>query len=410
MNVATHQREKVGKMAKENKSNPITEYIQKTAKKKGISPAEWMQAAIQNASSYLRATHVGKFTDPSIFYQCSFYDTSNPVGDGYLSTADTEKIEDTVMPSAQYITLISFLNKRFIPDKDGEKVTVLELFRQDALYLKEGLSSLQIDYEETKADIFSVISSEAPAPELTSRFLRQVYFPLGDGTYHLLSILASSSLMCRVKEEAEKDRRESRDSGGTYRVIPDRVKLSYGDNQPQIISAQNAAEQYFYALLSVPPTLDEHYVEIPKGESFFDSLRVKGIYKDISRMQRLFLFGQRKGNGMRRMDFRKYRDTRFASIFDKILLQASALKSKEPGWSEETSLNQENRIWLDRKYADEKGSGKKWLKEIAKEFTRWFFCRYERSAEFHHYPSSIALGNGEWQEIVQMAETAFAEV
>lgn len=227
-------------MAKEKKLDSIAEYIRKMAKKKGIPPAVWMRNAIQNASSYLRVTHVGKFTNPSIYYQCSVYDTSDPIGDGYLSTADTEKIEDIVMPTAGNFTLISFLNKKFEPDKDGEKVTVLELLRQDAQYIKKEFSSLNIDYKETKEDIFSAISTEASAPKLTSRFLKQVYFPLGDGTYHLLSILHSSSLMCIAKEKVEQDRRESRerrfskenlmDSEKTYRSIPNRMRLSFGDN------------------------------------------------------------------------------------------------------------------------------------------------------------------------------------
>lgn len=63
-------------MAKEKKLDSIAEYIRKMAKKKGIPPAVWMRNAIQNASSYLRVTHVGKFTNPSIYYQCSVYDTS----------------------------------------------------------------------------------------------------------------------------------------------------------------------------------------------------------------------------------------------------------------------------------------------------------------------------------------------
>lgn len=404
-------------MAKEKKRESIAEYISKSAKSKGKTPAEWMKGAIENASSYLAATHAAKFTNPAIPYTISLYDTSEPIGDGYLSTADTEKIEDTVMSSGTNITLASFLNRKFQPEDDEEPVSVSDLLKEDHPCIKDAFTSLGIDYEKTKANILAAITQKAPAPTATSSHLKQVYFPVGDGEYHLLSILPSISLLCQVKEKLRQDEKKknkcrSKDSpefGKPSRRLLHPVRLSFGDGKPQNISAKAMSEHDFYALPSIPPTLDRNHVDIPKGESFFYSLSFKNFYNDFDALQRLILQKMRNDRSIPNLDFAECRDSYLSIIIDRILLRAIALSEKDAGWSDRTELNKNNRIWLDKKYADERGMDDEWLTGITHEFARWFATGYKKTAKFHHR-KSVALGDAELRYVALISENPFAGV
>lgn len=393
----------------------IAKYIKEKAKEKKKSPVEWMQNILSHSSDYLIATHTAKFTHPSISYRTSFYDTSQPIGAGYLSTADTSRSKDFLASSGSYIPLGVFLAKKFSMDDGQSSVSIFDLFRMDSVRLKEELSSVGIAYEEVKSRILSI--PKAPIPTASSTFLKQVYFPVGNQTYHLLSILPPSSLLVSMKEKLLQDetkriqslKKDSDNFGQSYRDIQNLIGICFGGNKPHNISTLNQLEHSFYALPAIPPSLSDDYICIPKGTSFFYSLPRKEFYADFNALQKLFLQRQKAGNGMPNRSFLSYRDSRLYSIIDRILFYAGSLQSKPAGWSNISHLNDANRLWLDKRFVDSRREDDSWQKEIAHEFARWFGFTYEAVAK-HHHRKNIYLGDPELHFFSSVLEKTLKEV
>ena len=100
--------------------------------------------------------------------------------------------------------------------------------------------------------------------------MKQVYFPVGEAQYHLLSILTPSGLITRLKQsvdamrfsEETKQAKESRKKNEHHEVgysdIFDLTVTGYGGTQPQnvsVLNSQNAGRAYL--LPSCPPVLEK---------------------------------------------------------------------------------------------------------------------------------------------------------
>ena len=85
----------------------IATYIADKAAKKEQTPAEWIQSNLQNLERCRAVSHIARYTNPDV--AISIYDNSQPVGQGYLTTADITAEDDLVVKGgAAYMAFASF--------------------------------------------------------------------------------------------------------------------------------------------------------------------------------------------------------------------------------------------------------------------------------------------------------------
>ena len=98
----------------------IATYIADKAAKKKQTPAEWMQSNLQNLERCRAVSHIARYTNPDV--AISLHDNSNPVGQGYLTTADVIAEDDLVVNGgAAYMAIASFLVGKFSQKETKEE-------------------------------------------------------------------------------------------------------------------------------------------------------------------------------------------------------------------------------------------------------------------------------------------------
>ena len=98
----------------------IATYIADKAAKKKQTPAEWMQSNLQNLERCRAVSHIARYTNPDV--AISLHENSNPVGQGFLPTADVIDEEDLVVNGgAAYMAIASFLVGKFSQKETKEE-------------------------------------------------------------------------------------------------------------------------------------------------------------------------------------------------------------------------------------------------------------------------------------------------
>lgn len=361
----------------------IQEYIRDKAEKKKQSPVEWMSSAVANLPRYYLATHIAKFTHPDA--KAELYDESASAGNGYLTTTDAELKEDFVVQGgAAYMPLASFLVKRFSELEDEKErtsdlnaLTAWEHLQQDTDFIQREFTDLGLDYKNLRQQILAI--KKCPVPSKTDRLLKQVYFPIGDDTYHLLSVMPPTSLMFCMTDKIEKASRHSRfchdekseQYGESYNFIPDLTRISFGGTKPQNISCLNTP-MGVDVLLSISPEISGRAVHVPKKNFFFDSLYWRVFLDEIGALHRLFI------NERNNLSVREKRDRCIRSIVWKIWYTADKLQDLPGGWSENTNLPESQKIWLDSGKYELQQKDDKWIADVSQDFARWLNVVYSK--------------------------------
>lgn len=386
----------------------IQEYICEKAEKKKQTPAQWMNAAIANLPRYSLATHIGKFTHPDA--KAELYDKTPPIGNGYITTTDAERKEDFVVQGgAAYMPLASFLVKKFSEKEDRKErdadlsaLTAWEHLRYDTAFVRQEFRASGIDYEMVREQILAI--GKSPDPNHTDRLLKQVYFPVGDEEYHLLSVLPPSSLMFQMTEKIEKASRHARSCRDkkseqykeSYCFVPDLTRTAFGGTKPQNISCLNNPLGTD-VLLSIPPELDNPSLRIPKKNFFFESLYWRSFQEDLQALHQIFV-GEQNNRFIR-----EKRNRILQSIVWKIWHAADPLQDLPAGWSEKTDLPDEQKIWLDAGRYEAHQKDGAWIQKIGQEFARWLYTLYRKQKD------AVALGSAERGNFASVMEEALQQ-
>lgn len=246
----------------------IATYIADKAAKKKQTPAEWLDGNLKNFDRYWVSSHIGRYTHPDVAVH--LHDDSAPVGEGYLTTADTAVKQDIFVDGGSaFMTIASFLVSRFsqkgtIAEQkaDLESKTAWQYFREDSPFIRREIESLGIEYEPLREKVLHIQISKLP--EKSDARLKQVYFPIPDrdGEYHLLSILPPSILMLELTNRIRKAfqvQRKCQDKksecyGGSYQTFPDLTNVRFGGANVQNVSTRNSSLG-IQVLPSLPPCL-----------------------------------------------------------------------------------------------------------------------------------------------------------
>lgn len=377
-------------MAKEEKEvTSLHEYIIESAAKKGKTPAEWFDAMVMHMDECHLASHVGKFTNPDI--KATVCSHSKKVA-GYVTTGGSTCSLDILTP-AQYLGSASLLLSTVTPDKN-----VLEAVISRDKELEKELELLSLPIEKLQEKVQKMLEDSRKEPDATDTHLRQVYFPIAEGEYHLLSVMPSSSLSLEMYRRIRAINghkidcysKKSEAYGKSCEEVKGLTMIGFGGTKPQNISALNSRRGgKAYLLSSLPPSLHEVKVRIPKSDFFKESIWYKS---QSSALYQLHAYMKQERNTM---EIRKAIHDLVDEMIDAVLLVAYQIRAGAAGWSEEETyvvLPRSQKIWLDDACMEER-QDPSWTGEIAASFARWVVFSYEKLLG----EEAVSLGDAEWR-------------
>ena len=385
----------------------IATYIADKAAKKEQTPAEWIQSNLQNLERCRAVSHIARYTNPDV--AISIHDNSQPVGQGYLTTAGITAEDDLVVKGgAAYMAFASFLVGKFSEKATAEEQkedlaakTAWQYFREDAPFIRKEIESLGIAYEPLREKVLEIQPQELPRQ--TDTRLRQVYFPTGEKDYHLLTVISPVSMMFSLTEKIETAlhwQRKCRDKksehyGKSHCIFPNITRAAFGGSQPQNLSCRNTSRGVD-VLPSQPPILSGRKIRLPKRNFFSDSLYWRRFSDTLSNLDTL-LREQRHNH-----EARERRENIILDFVECVLYEANRLQNLPAGWSQDTELSDEQAVWLDAAYGSQRQDDTDWIWPVCLDFARWLvnaykkFCRYEKlqeislsDAEMHAFASTM---------------------
>jgi len=352
-------------------------------------PVIWLSDAAKRAKQISLSTHSAKFIHSdakSSSFLALDYEESTP----YLASCSLKDKAIDASGNAAALDVARLLKiqvdgRSLVDDIREGHVQALHVFTED-----EGL----------RANWFEGFSLALSDSRLTSHNLaKQVYFPLQDGTYHLLMPLYASSLAQqfydRIREarfsEVSKERREARKKEkwceGVDLRFPNVVIQSFGGSKPQNISQLNS-ERYGnnYLLPCSPPEWVSQVKPLFNKTSFFNYELSRSAWRLLSDFLQ---FLEKLRPDQRNIDIRERRDKVFLQpIIDTVFHRAALFQGVSQAvnkrgealhqdWSSDTKckLKGHQKLWLDPENSDEHFQSQRelgdWQKEVSEDFARW---------------------------------------
>jgi len=370
----------------------LMDYINKNAEQKKLSSKEWLLAVAKNASKCTLCSHVGRFLHPSADVKI-LAEKDDGTDDRYVDTAHVSFQPDITVSSAAFMATPKFL---LLELEDGR--TVWEHFKQNTEKIRQEISELNMDYNNLQKYILQV--EENHCPEASDERIRQVYFPVGEEEYHLLSVLPASSLMMETKRRIRfmetnarnVHNKEHESYGKGYKQIFGLSEIGYGGTKPQNISTLNMMNGgRAYLLPSMPPKIRKRNL-IPPKRDFFDSLRMRSLSPLFHTLHHFYKLDRNN------MDIRHGAREAETAIIERVMEKVFQLRALQSGWSKENGfqLPMEQKIWLDDCYkGEERQEEERWLNEISSAFARWILNSYKNLLK----KEAEDLGDGEYKDL-----------
>lgn len=370
-------------------------------------PREWIASAARRVMQLQQVTHSAKFTHPSTDWKVAgLLSTGNPSADqlelGTHALSEPPPLE--VVGNAAVLDIYKFV----CLSVDGRDLLDRAMVRDPAL-----LAAL--DADEAMAAKWAEAFASLPIPKGTlasHKLAKQVYWPIGDGNYHLLSPLLSSPLAHALRPFVQESRfpkvskaaREAREKGKFhsegFHDYPHHAIQSFGGSKPQNISQLNSERRGENLLLaSLPPLWESPTLRPPlKTDSVF--LRYYPYRREVRRIAGV-LKEYLRGVALRRsnMHMRYTRATLVSELVDEVLNMAAELRrGLEPGWTAQPDcqLRLAEQHWLDPERGETDDAfatgiaGDGWKDEVCKGFANWLNSALQTD--------KTAFGEGEARE------------
>ena len=368
----------------------LTAYISEAAAGKKKTPQKWLADTVSLLSKCDMATHVGKFTHPDVKV---YLQRKNKAGqNAYVLTENVDCETDIVYSSAAYMGAAKLL----LYALDDGRPLWKHIHENDENVRRE-VESLGVSFDTIRQEVERMMATAAPVA--TDGRLRQVYFPVGEGEYHLLTVLPSSSLLqvLNGRSRSMRQRRfncrneKSEFYGNACDEIMGRAVIGFGGTKAQNISAFNAqAAGKADLLISMPAFLEEKKIHRPHRNFLEETVPYRDYFFLFWKLHDLFLMERNNA------EIRDKREALLCDLIDVILQSCYRLREEPAGWSNgENFLNlpRTQKIWLDEEYREERTD--EWAEEMGKYFAKWFIYKYKRIKKGQHVP----LGDEEMKHV-----------
>ena len=377
------------------KSGKEDEAVLKQKAEEQFSIRNWIENASLRAKQLHVVTHVAKLSHPDA--KGSAFVASCPKrNDGYLRTGNVNYQTD-VYGNAAALDVYNFLSLNF-----RDHLSILEAFERQDSELVEFIRNLGLDFE-TLRENFLKIKNDGASPQ-TSSLIKQVYFPIGDNKYHLLSIVSPTGMMAELNQRIRTMRKTVRESPDklkdpncqeiTYEQLTNLTKIGFGGSKPQNISSINNQEHgVFFLLPSLPPQLPQKFLRLPTVDFFKQAISYKNpqFMCEFEALERWL--NSSLNNQMSRQSIRYHID----NLIDRILLIAQRYQTLDEGWTNtKTTLPMYQRIWLDQAFRTQRQNDDEWRDKLADRMARWIIDSWERLSHRKRF------GDNEMEEIKRL--------
>ena len=366
-------------------------------------PRIWLSSAATRAKQISFATHPLKFTHTEAKGGSSVYAAQRDTATTrYLTTAALSKPAIDVDGNAAALDVAGLLQLEaggislasMIAQND---LTALEPFAENPTQLNEWVQGLQ----QAMAD-----------QDIRSHTLgKQLYVPVGENEYHLISPLFASSLAqalhqrisdSRYPDAAKEARKMRRENKFSPAVTVDYLKVAvqtFGGTKPQNVSQLNSRRGgKTFLLCCEAPTWGERLLPpAAHSNSFWNaySRRYDSLAWRTAKALKTFLL--RVVDTDSNKPIRDKRADMVDELIDILIQYAAEVQSltEHAGWSEESKLSRSEQLWLDPNRADPQFQAervaKDWQQDIANQFAAWLNAQLKddrlvmKDAEYHEW-------------------------
>lgn len=379
-------------------------------------PENWLTDAAKRAEQISMVTHAAKYTHSDTRSSGILFSRNKRQSQEsrYLSSASLATLAVDAVGNAAALDVARLLqmeaNGKTLLDEvaDGESPTLRSLATDETQYQK-WLKGFQAALQ----------NKQVRSGQLT----KQIYFPLQDGSYHLINPLYASSLSHQVYQkivhaffsEETRSIREARKQGKYHRLplvlFPNLAVQNFGGTKPQNISNLNTQRRGKGYLFSCQPPRWEAQDFLPKKgkEAFWRefSRRSGTIAK---RLQEHLAQSFQKTSTL---EIREKRAQLVDDLINLLLEIAAEIQNKKnlAGWSRESNLPDAEQLWLDpyRAKQDEAFAVARetddWKQDIANSFARWLNRTIDKANLIQINRSETTLKTGEdefkeWQKLI----------
>lgn len=398
--LAKHEKEAVQKRKKFGEDEQSLAELEEKQKKEQLeieahfTPVNWLTDAAKRAKQISMVTHALKYThtDAKGSSLCNTSQHSNQ-SQLYVSTASLSNPALDVVGNAAALDVAGLLqlqaNNRqlidFLAQDDGSP---LRPFAENEEQLKEWLVHFK-----------SVLQ---PKEVRTHELAKQLYFPVGEGIYHLISPLYASSLSQALYEritssrfsEQAKTLREARRNGkyeqGVLVEFPNIAVQKFGGTKPQNVSQLNSKRHGQGFLLSTQPPVWQTQTRPPLRKDEFWRAYERSVFPIIKELK-CFL----ESTDAHNVKVRHHRAALVDQLLDHFLLYSAEIQTFPAGWSQDSQLSQEERFWLDPRYDEPEFQAQRkevdWQKTICSKFAGWLNQKLEEKTK-------LQMGDPEYRE------------
>lgn len=364
----------------------------------------WLPDAAKRICSRALTTHPSKFSHPSTgvgktnkkdgtFVTPVLFEGTFKV-DGFVKTGNVRFDAIDSVGNAAELDVEGFLRLVVF---DGKKL--IQHIEDNTQLAKNVLNIDGVSYEELRAGILAIKSVGEDVS--TNSKIKQVYFPVADDEYHLLSTLTHSGHLFELRKrvvalrfsesvsEARKCRKDNKYYPSGYNEIFDITTIGFGGTKPANISVlnnQNAGKAHLLA--SMPPELKPRNLRLPKTDFFKESLTAWQAKEVLEALHRLF---NTDYNNIKIREGRDYRIQQYVDLVIEKMWQLRLFLTEYQG-ELPSELPMEQKIWLFPEFAQQREQEDEWLNRITRDVARSLINHYQQSKVI---PNPVQLADQE---------------
>ncbi|EOV8103812.1 type I-F CRISPR-associated protein Csy1 [Vibrio parahaemolyticus] len=352
--------------------------------------SNWLPDAAKRICSRALTTHPSKFTHPSTGVGKKNKSNGTFVSpilfqgmhrnDGFFRTGNIQcDVVDSVGNSAE-LDVEDFLR---IIISDG--MSVIQHIENETNFCRKLLNVEEGEYVKLRENLLAIKNSNDPIS--TNSKIKQVYFPITDGEYHLLSLLTHSGHLFELRQrldalrfgEEVKQARECRKNGllhpDGYQEIFGLTTIGFGGTKPQNISVlnnKNAGKAHLLA--SIPPELKPRNLRLPTTDFFKESFTAWQARETIEALHRLF---KTDYNNINIRDGRDYRIQEYVDLVIHRMWQVRLFLADYKG-ELSRDLKPEQKLWLYPEYDQYRLEENEWIEGIIRQISRSLVLNYSK--------------------------------
>ncbi|EGR2501545.1 TPA: type I-F CRISPR-associated protein Csy1 [Vibrio cholerae] len=345
----------------------------------------WLPDAAKRAGQIAVASHPCTFSHPSARknkngYVSSIIAKNKPRIDGFLRSGNVS-VEPDALGNAAALDVYKFLSLEM-----SDQRSLLVHIEQESELARQLLDIPSCEYQALRDGFLKMVDSDQAS--VSSSKIKQVYFPIADGEYHLLSLLTHSGHLFELRKrldalrfgDAVKEARECKKTNhfhpAGYQEIFGLTTIGFGGTKPQNISVlnnQNAGKAHLLA--SIPPELTPRDIRLPRTDFFKESFNAWQAKEVLESLHRLFL------TDYNNINLRDGRDYRIQQYVDLVIEKMWQVRLFLEAYSGELSsvLPLEQKIWLYPEFAEQRHQEDEWLDKIIRHIARGLINHYSRS-------------------------------